>query len=224
MRILLLLLAIAIAVFALLPNLDLTVSRWFYDEARGGFYLLDYPLFVVWYYLIYVIGTVVGGGLTLFFALKIVKSPLQKKLTRIPYYALSFLMISLLAGPGVIVHYVFKENWDRPRPLMIQEFGGNYHFSPPLIPAGQVGKSFISGHASMGFYTVAFAFLFSAKYRRRAYCAGLAFGIMSATARVMQGKHFISDVTFGALITLLVIHLTWKIVQKYRIGKTQIES
>ncbi len=213
MKIILSLLVICLIIFGFYPELDLKVSSLFYDNEKGFIYLKQ-PVTMFFYYLIYVLAYSIGGGLlTLFvitnfpdkfeFVTKRIKLPLPSK------KHVLFLLAVLLIGPGVVVHWGFKESWDRARPVNIEEFGGVKQFSPPLIPSDQNGKSFVSGHSSMGFYMVAFAFLFRGRKRTIAYIVGLSFGVMVGGARVVQGKHFLSDVTFAALLMLIIIHVTY---------------
>jgi membrane-associated PAP2 superfamily phosphatase len=119
-----------------------------------------------------------------------------------PYREAGFFLAAMLAlGPGLIVNGVFKPYWQRPRPLQTLAFGG----SEPFVPVWELGasphcKSFPSGHASMGFYLLAPAFLC---HRRRRLAltfvaVGLAGGLLVGAGRVMQGAHYPSDVVWSA--------------------------
>ena len=112
-----------------------------------------------------------------------------------------FLGLMLIIGPGVIVNGVFKPYWGRPRPYNTIPFGGDREF----LPIFQKGwdddyASFPCGHASMGFYLMAPAFVF---YRRRPrlaaafLCLGLIAGFTIGTARIVEGSHFASDVIWA---------------------------
>jgi membrane-associated PAP2 superfamily phosphatase len=113
-----------------------------------------------------------------------------------------FFAAMLALGPGLMVNGVLKPHWHRPRPVQTQAFGG----SEPFVPVWEMGvgtqsKSFPCGHASMGFYLFAPAFLL---YRRRrdwalAFVAlGLAGGLVIGAGRVLQGAHYPSDVLWSA--------------------------
>ena len=112
-----------------------------------------------------------------------------------------FLAVMLIVGPGVIVNGVFKPCWGRPRPYDTIPFGGGQEF----LRVFQKGcapetTSFPCGHASMGFYLMAPAFVF---YRRRPrlavafLCLGLVAGITIGMARIVEGSHFASDVLWA---------------------------
>jgi membrane-associated PAP2 superfamily phosphatase len=116
-----------------------------------------------------------------------------------------FLALFLAIGPGLLVNLALKEQWGRPRPVQTKQFDGNYTF----LPVGNQGsnrrecKSFPCGHASMGFYFMAPAFLL---YRRRPRLAavflllGLTYGGVMGYARIVQGRHFASDVIWSAAV------------------------
>jgi membrane-associated PAP2 superfamily phosphatase len=113
-----------------------------------------------------------------------------------------FLAATLALGPGLLVNGIFKPNWGRPRPHQTVEFGGKQAFVAVWgMGTSRYSKSFPSGHASMGFYLMAPAFLL---YRRRRAWAfaflllGLAAGLALGIARIAQGAHFPSDVLWSA--------------------------
>ncbi|MEN6405724.1 MAG: phosphatase PAP2 family protein [Thermoguttaceae bacterium] len=119
-----------------------------------------------------------------------------------------FLFLLLLIGPGVVVNGVLKPFWGRPRPNAVEEFGGPRPFRAVWqYGDGQIESSFPSGHASMGFFLMAPAFIC---YRRRPRLAfefvllGLVAGCSIGLARMVAGGHFPSDVLWaGAFVYFL---------------------
>jgi lipid A 4'-phosphatase len=112
-----------------------------------------------------------------------------------------FYGLLLIVGPGILVNGVLKPYWGRPRPNNVIEFGGQREFLPVWVPGyGQEESSFPSGHASMGFYLTAPAFVY---YRRRPRLAmaflllGLVSGSVIGLARMVAGGHFPSDVVWA---------------------------
>lgn len=118
-----------------------------------------------------------------------------------------FLAAVLAIGPGLVINGLFKPNWCRPRPRQIVEFGGDQQFVCVWgRPTERVCKSFPSGHASMGFYLMAPAFLLYRRRRRLALgfvALGLTWGTLLGVARIAQGGHFPSDVLWSAGMTYL---------------------
>jgi lipid A 4'-phosphatase len=123
-----------------------------------------------------------------------------------------FLGLLLLIGPGILVNWVLKPCWSRPRPHAVAAFGGPRDFLPVWrFGAGEEDSSFPSGHAAMGFYLMAPALIC---YRRRPWLAlaflllGLSYGALIGLARIVAGAHFPSDVLWaGGIVyfTALII-------------------
>jgi lipid A 4'-phosphatase len=115
-----------------------------------------------------------------------------------------YLLLVMAIGPGILVNTVFKDHWGRARPSQIVEFGGAKQFTRAALPSGECEKncSFVSGHASVGFYFLALAFVWP---RRRALwlALGTSFGLGIGLVRIMQGGHFFSDVIFCGIIVYL---------------------
>ncbi|MEM7147142.1 MAG: phosphatase PAP2 family protein [Verrucomicrobiota bacterium] len=116
-----------------------------------------------------------------------------------------YLLLVLLLGPGLLINGIFKEYWGRPRPRDTTPFDGKYAYEKVLTyDASSPGKSFPSGHASMGFYFMCFYFVFRKRsWRIASLFFGLAFGAVMGWARIVQGGHFASDVVFSAGMTFL---------------------
>ncbi len=120
--------------------------------------------------------------------------------------AYTFLVMSLVIAPGLVVNALFKNNWGRARPRQITEFGGTQEFSPPLVIANQCERncSFVSGDAAMGFAVLAVALLIPFA-RPTLVKLALAFGAFIGGIRIIQGAHFLSDVIFSGIFVCLII-------------------
>jgi membrane-associated PAP2 superfamily phosphatase/SAM-dependent methyltransferase len=122
--------------------------------------------------------------------------------------SLSLFMVLLLAlGPGLMVNAVSKSHFHRPRPRETVAFGGDQHFVPVGdFEGSKEGKSFPSGHASMGFYWLG---LFIFYWRRNRILAwtfagiGLIHGCLLGLVRMAQGGHWFSDVLWAAAFVYL---------------------
>lgn len=127
-----------------------------------------------------------------------------------------FLVLLLVLGPGLVVNALLKDNLGRPRPIDVQEFGGDF----PYAQFWQHGishdnRSFPSGHASVAFYLFAPWFILRGRRRVAAACwlaGGLGYGLLVGIGRMLQGGHFLSDVLWagglvyltGELLTILL--------------------
>ena len=112
-----------------------------------------------------------------------------------------FFVLALILGPGLVVNAAFKDNWGRPRPRQVEQFGGKEKFEPVLhFDSASDGKSFPCGHCSMGFYFLAL-YLVLRRVRSRWWLpvllATLLFGAGIGMARIVQGGHFLSDVVWS---------------------------
>lgn len=217
----LLLLAGATALFRLTP-LDLSVSRLFYGGSQSGWSYNDAETYRAidglfhygpWPGLILGIGGLLIGLLSLAWP------------RWLPWRQSGFFLgAMLILGPGLMVNGVIKPWFQRPRPCHIQEFGGDQPFVQVLdygTDATELsGRSFPSGHASMGFYLMAPAFLL---YRRHPRWAGLFLGLglvggcLIGAARIAQGDHFASDVLWaGGMVYFsgLVLGFLWDLASR----------
>ena len=131
---------------------------------------------------------------------------------------LLFLFLVMAIGPGLVVNEVFKAESGRARPATVQQFEGTRQFTPAFEPSDQCSSncSFVSGHAAMGFFFLALAWVL--RDRRWLYW-GAAIGLVVGLGRVMQGAHFLSDVLFG----YPVVYLTALLLARPLLGRWRIE-
>lgn len=115
-----------------------------------------------------------------------------------------FLLLVVLAGPLLLVNTLVKPVISRPRPHQLTEFGGELPQEVKYVAPWQLsaveGKSFPSGHASMGFLWMAPAFFF---WRKNSLAValwlslGVLFGAGIGFFRVAVGAHFLSDIVWS---------------------------
>lgn len=185
--------------FYFIPQIDLLMSGWFYDETHH-FYLSHTPAVIFVHRAVpYVTAAFVAGaaiwGMMIFWN--------TRSMRIAPYLGAIYLISACALGPGIMVHQVFKDYFQRSRPVQSREFGGQQAFTPAFV----VGKecvqncSFVSGHAAVGFMFYALAFippLYS--YRIRIFAIGTILGAIFGIGRVMQGGHFLSDIVFAGFV------------------------
>jgi lipid A 4'-phosphatase len=225
-----LLIALAIGVcvgvvFAVWPQLDIAISRLFFNE--------QYRVFPVQYSLVarhlrdlftYVIAALAAPA---FIALAI-KLVLPRRRMLIPARAALFLIATLALGPGLVTNVILKDNWGRPRPPEVTQFNGPEQFRPWWDPRGPCERncSFVAGEGAGGFWTLAPAALAPLHLRPVAYAAALAFGAAAGSLRIFGGAHFFSDVMFSGVVTFLVIWLVHGLIYRWpatRLTNEQVE-
>ncbi len=187
----------AALLFYAFPELDIRFSMFFYDPV-SRFYLADAP-FCRW---IYKSVEIVSIAWVIFAVLLLTALWIRKK----NWFGLSakhliYLLAALAMGPGLIVNFVFKDNWGRARPNDVIQFGGTSAFTPAFAISGECHHncSFVSGHAAVGFYFIAFGFLCRRRRSLVVLLAGI-YGTVVGLVRILQGGHFLSDIVFAFFI------------------------
>ena len=188
-----------LAVFVVFPGIDLIVSGWFFLD--NHFYLRHYRLFE---FVRAAVPPLTFGGLLFTALLGVAAAIFHEPFLGIEPRTVFYLLVSLVAGPGLLVNGLFKEHWGRARPFDLVAFGGNKAFTPALVISDQCTHncSFVSGHAALAFWTVAFALLFRKPWRCVAVAMALLYGFLVGLVRVAQGSHFLSDVVFAAALSV----------------------
>jgi lipid A 4'-phosphatase len=204
-------------------DIDLAVSGLFYDAPTGEWPFLEAQPWDWLYHWGVLPGIALGVvGVTVFllsFSVSWLKEHRQPGL---------YLALALALGPGLIVNGLMKPWWGRPRPCQVMEFGGEASYRPPLELGHYFpGASFPSGHASIGFALMAPMFL---AYRRHRHLAGAFFalgmigGTIMGAARIVQGRHFLSDVMWSAAAVYFTCWLLGAIMQLYALPDTVGET
>lgn len=180
-------------------NLDVALSERFYDPWTGKWPLRHVQPWSALYEAGPYPGLLLGIGGFAVAAAGLFWARLR------PYRDAGLVLGLLLAlAPGLLVNAGLKDHWGRPRPCQVDQFGGDHAFHAVWEP-GDPGdcRSFPCGHAAMGFYLMAPAFLLYPRNRRLALAflvLGLSGGILMGTARIVQGRHFASDVVWSAAL------------------------
>jgi lipid A 4'-phosphatase len=190
------------------PGIDLWATDLFWRPGEG-FYLRDFPLFrIIHDGMPYFTGTIAVA--LILFGLWAWRRGRHRR-------AAVFLLLSLIAGPGLVVNTGLKDNWGRARPSQVTEFGGTKRFTPAPLVADQCLRncSFVAGDPAMGFWLLAPALLLAAPRRRLAAAGAVALGALFGLARIAQGGHFLSDVIFcGIAVAATVWILHWLLVER----------
>ena len=213
-----LLIALAIAavvgiVFALYPQLDITLSSYFYAGGRR-WHVLDWPSGIVRDLVSGVIALIAAPA---FIAL-VLKLVLPRRPLLMPGRAMVLMISTLALGPGLLVNIILKDNWGRPRPQFVTAFGGPAPLLPWWDPRGQCDKncSFVAGELSGAFWTMAPAAVAPPQWRAAAYGAAIVFGAAVGVLRMSAGGHFFTDVVFGGVVVFLVIWLVHGLLYRWR--------
>lgn len=189
-------------VFGLLPSLDLSASAPFASE-EGGFPLRTVPALTFLREIGMQVPYLVLTAYVLSLLLPIVFPAIR------PFADARRIIAAILVfalGPGLVANVILKEFWDRPRPVQVVEFGGNWTFRPWYDPSGECHRncSFVSGEGASATALVAAALALPPPFRTPAVVAASVFAIGVSGLRLAFGGHFLSDLLFAALFTLLI--------------------
>jgi PAP2 (acid phosphatase) superfamily protein len=212
------LLGLVSLVFAAVPELDLIVSRFFWELAAGfsfndnGFLIAfrDTNRMLPW--------VVIGIAVPL-----LVPNPFLKYLRYPPApHKLLFMLTFFALGPGLGVHFI-KILVGRARPRAIEEFGGNLVFTPPWELTDQCARncSFISGEAASAFALLTLVVFIRPNYRTAFL---IVVGIIAAAFsfnRVVFGAHFLSDAVISWNLMLILAVVLW---QSFSRNAAQIDA
>lgn len=203
----LMLLGFVSLIFATVPEIDLIVSRYFWDPIAGfafeeNSFLIafrDLNRLLPW--------VVIGFAIVLLLASPFLRNP---KYSAAPHKLL-FVLTFFAAGPGLGVQ-VIKMLVGRARPRALDEFGGSAIFTPPWQLTDQCVRncSFISGEAASAFALLTLV-VFVTPRHRTTYLAAV--GIVAAAFsfnRVMFGGHFLSDVVIAWNVMFVLAVLLWQ--------------
>ena len=188
---------------ALRPALDLDVARLFYTG--HGHFIGDTPVGVALRYTLWSLPFVLFAVVAL--AAFAAEVGLIAKTLAPGRSSLVFLTLSLLLGPGLVVHSTLKPAMHRPRPYSVTQFGGTAAFEPFTSDDGGCRDdcSFPSGEAALASWTFAPASLVPPPWRGLALAGAILFTAATSLWRMALGAHFLSDVTGATLIVLLVV-------------------
>jgi lipid A 4'-phosphatase len=192
---------IVLTILLSLTNVDIEIEKWFYSP-EAGFFWGDAML---WYFLYYY-GNIPAFMLSIGGLLAFVLSFFRREFFSYRRVGL-FLVIFMILGPGLLINTVFKDHWGRPRPADIVNFGGTetFHHAWEKGESGQ-GKSFPSGHASVGFFLFSPYFALrntSRKWAAFFLCLGIFSGLLMGAGRMIQGGHFLTDVLWSGVFVYL---------------------
>lgn len=203
-----LLLLVAGSIFFRYTSWDLRIQDRYYT-VESGWSFNSNPLAMFIYHYSNIPALILSIGALLAFILSYSKDRVQ------PYRKIAFyLVLVMVIGPGLLVNSILKDNWGRPRPRDLVQYGGEYRYEAPLTyDAESPGKSFPCGHASMGFYFFALAFVIRQRKRKLAAFISLGaaiWGSIIGWIRIGQGGHFASDVVWAGALVYLTSFLLYR--------------
>jgi len=219
-------LGMSMVFFLSYPDIDLQVSKLFYDANTLSFPGKEWP-WVKWIY-IYTpeINKWISIGAAIFLLLTWIRP--HSSYNKLRRRCIAWLLMVII-GIGFIVDWVLKDHVGRPHPYQTVNFNGTDAFVPVLHyqPLCEENCSFVSGHAAGGFVWMAWGMWSRRKIRRRWIWAGIGAGSLIGLTRMLQGGHFLSDVVFSGWFIWLTywlirsVWIRWRWFQVHRLHQPQ---
>lgn len=207
---------ICLCLLIICPEWDIKFSQVFYNYYDGFIYRDN----IVVRFLFLLIPPTTNLFVISCSILFLIQLFMYKKFKKVPSLAVTYLLITALVGPGLVVNIALKETFGRARPSQITEFGGVKHFTQATKITDQCKHncSFSSGHAAMAYYYTALSYCYSLSNKDKKiftiiYIIALLFGTLTGFSRILMGGHFLSDVVASCFIILSINHLLflcWK--------------
>lgn len=129
----------------------------------------------------------------------------KEELARLKMVMILLIVLFFVENIGV---QVIKNIWGRPRFWSVER--GLNEFVPWYIISGPAAsnefKSFISGHTANSFVMIAlyvFPKVEHQELRNKLLLFGVTWGCLTGLSRVLLGQHYLTDVTFGGVFTIL---------------------
>ncbi|MEL6750515.1 MAG: phosphatase PAP2 family protein [Pseudomonadota bacterium] len=188
---------VLLVIFRASPGLDMAFSAYFFEPGIG-FAMGSNPFWIGVRETFYHLPRALILGSWLWLGWRLYRRPVEPRAMAVPLLA----ALSAFIGPLLIVNWILKEFWGRPRPYATLQFGGDEFYLPPgtIGDACATNCSFVSGEAAAAFWTLWLVVLVPATWRRRIALALVAVASLVAVLRIAFGRHYISDVTIGGLI------------------------
>lgn len=197
-------------VFWAIPGLDILVARWFYSPSDGFFLSSDPRLRLLRASSSWALAGVVSIALFRL-AREAFKGALVWSRVRTPIWLLS----ALALGPGLLVNGLLKANWGRPRPIMIDAFGGDAAHQKVWVVSDWCDRncSFVSGEASSAAWLVAAALVTPKAIRPAAIATAVVYAGALSLNRIAFGGHFLSDIVLAWLLCGLVFAVLYRLMR-----------
>mgnify|MGYP002335691157 CR=1 FL=1 len=207
----------AIGVFSLLflavPEIDLWFSALFFDEVDQFSYAPNALFKIIRYFYMYGLALVALLTVSIF-----IRSLSIGERRAVSLNVWGFMVASFVVGPLVLVNGILKTFWGRARPADVEYFGGSKIFTPPMVITDQcdLDCSFVSGEVSaIATALIVLAIVLwanmTARWRAISLYVVLPMSLVGMALRIITGRHFLSDMIFGALYCALIIWVFYRV-------------
>lgn len=197
-RVLLAYFLVVSVLLATIPDLDIRVSRLYFDH---GFYLANHG----WVKLLHqAVRGFIAVSMVSVLGVYAFNRLWARNVLDVDGRKIAYLFLVLIVGAGLIVNVALKDHFGRARPRDIAEFGGSLQFTPAFVISEACADncSFSSGDTAGAFFALPFMLL--ARSKRAVSIAAAGFGVLVSASRIAAGAHFLSDTAVSFFVMLIV--------------------
>ena len=193
-------------IFISYPKIDIFVSSLFYSENSHKFYLKNNYILKFVSYLAYYLAFLLLAYSSIVILLTFIKT---KSYRFINYRPQIIILLVFFIGSVLLVQTFSKHYFGRARPYKIIEFNGNKEFTAAFTVSNQCtfNCSFVSFHTSIGVLFLIYSFYQTGSKRKLMIIFSYLLVVLFALTRVMQGKHFLSDVVISTCFMFIIYYL-----------------
>lgn len=195
-------------IFGIFPELDLQISSIFYDSQQGTFPAASSSFLNA----VRSEGILIVNALALCLVTILITNRFLSRASQLlPSRHALFLLAIYILGPGLLVNGIAKSVSHRPRPYSVTQFNGPNKFVAWWDRSGTCKKncSFSSGEASSAAWIIVAATVLPTPHKIIAVTLSIIIAGALSFLRLSFGGHFMSDVLFGILTTLIVACVTY---------------
>ena len=207
-------------IFIVYPKVDIEFSKLFFSENNQKFYFANnsFLKFIsnIAYFLAFL--------LLIYNSILILRNLIKTKVFNFEIYKPQIIVLLVFfIGSVMIVQVCSKHYFGRARPVNVKEFNGNSIFSPAFKVSSQCkfNCSFVSFHTSIGLLFLIHSFVQIGKKRKIMIITSCLLIVLLGLTRIVQGKHFLSDVVISACFMVITYYLIMTFCEIYRDKKSK---
>ena len=187
------------------PVIDILFSQLFFSVTDQDFFMQKNPMLLIIDQSAYIVALL----LLSFNCLSVIKKFFKTHSLNFKLYKKeAFVLLVFLIGSIVLIQGFSKHYFGRARPIQVQEFGGTLEFTPAFQVSKQCKSncSFVSFHTSIGILMISYAMILTGRKKTLFSILGIFLTLLFGVTRIMQGKHFLSDIIFSICFMLIITH------------------
>ncbi|WP_236869740.1 phosphatase PAP2 family protein [Candidatus Bandiella numerosa] len=192
-------------IFITYPGIDIEFSKLFFSESKHKFYFANNFILKFIANSAYFLAFLLLAYNSILILLTFIKT---KSFNYKSYKSQIIVLLVFFIGSLMIVQVYSKHHFGRARPANVREFNGDLTFSPAFKVSKQCKSncSFVSFHTSIGMLFLIYSLEQIGKRRRFMILGTSIFTVTLGLIRIIQGKHFLSDVIISACFMIITYY------------------